>query len=214
MSDDKPRGIWFFLFGCSPMTTLVLLAILGGLVVGPVILRTVMLRLDPPEPRSYALPTEETGRPWVWIGDRWRFVVDGDDDGTADCLVTAGSGREFFVADGWTPGRCVGGVIGILGRMRGAVDMSPELRDALTRAMSYKTERGWQGVSAVDADADERPDCVLYRYGAVIARRSGSTCPGDELSLPVPLEDHERLDELRELHRLESEIRRNVTTPS
>ena len=211
MTEEKKRGVWFFLFGCSPMTLFALLGILVGLVLLPPLISVGVRRLNPPEPQVYELRSVLDGRSWMMVKGRWRSTVDSNDDGVPDCFIRVASGKDFFV----TPDRkekCVSVVVGLLGRIHGRLSMSSNMRAALQKADEFKRERGWLSISVVDSDGDLSPDCVLDRFGGVIARRDGRSCLTDDISIPASLELHEHRIEFEQLFQLENAVRRTVAS--
>ena len=205
MGEEKRRSLWFYLVGCTP-TTFVLLGILFVLVMGPALLNVVSTRLHPPEPRRFDLPVDRTGDPWLFASDSWHWSTDLDGDGRPECLRQPVTRGPQFVVPGKRK-ECLRLLTMRLfsGRPR---ELNEELRDALAAVNTFKLEQGWIPVSVVDTDADGRPDCVLDQQGrGVVLRRKGATCPGDEYSLPEPLETHPRLADLERLFELESAVR-------
>jgi len=203
MADRERRSVWFYLFGCTP-TTGVLLAVLAFLILLPVFL-TRWSWSD--EPRAFRLPNERTGRAYALLGDDWGWSKDVDSDGGQDCFSAGGPLGARLAAAGHESA-CSSSGAGWIARIRGIPPLDDEFRGALDRAARFKRERGWLPLSVTDVDGDGAVDCVVTRdpMGLVLGRE-GVRCPFEESSLAGPIGSSDRLAEFQALLGLDEAIR-------
>jgi hypothetical protein len=210
MNEVRRRSVWFYLFGCTP-TTAVLLFVLVALVLVPMLFSVWAPGGGAGSRSTIRLPSVRDGGAWVLLsGERWGRSTDTDGNGVADCFRAGGALGDLFAAPGYERA-CSRHALGLVARLRGIRPLDDAFRDALTEAAAFKHERGWLPLSVTDTDGDGSADCVVVRDPMGLAlRRSGATCPYDERSLPAPLESHTRETEFDALLQLERRIRQSV----